>query len=68
MYEALSGRYMSAEGTVVAEGNALRIDRAELFELMADNMPLLQGIFSGLLRTGVPPASAPHAAHTGATP
>ena len=36
---------------MTAAGNALRIDRGDLFELMADNMPLLQGIFSGLLHS-----------------
>ena len=39
----------SYNGTVAVDGNALRIDRGELFELMADHIPLLQGIFSGLL-------------------
>ena len=53
IYEALSGRYMTSTGTVVQAGTALRIDRAELFELMADQMPLLQGIFSGLVHTSV---------------
>ena len=49
MYEALSGRYMTATGASAAPGTVLRIDRTELFELMADNIPLLQGIFSGLV-------------------
>jgi CRP-like cAMP-binding protein len=49
MYEALSGRFMASQGTVAVDGSALRIDRGELFELMADHIPLLQGIFSGLL-------------------
>ena len=49
MYEALSGRYMTSTGTIAAPGTALRIDRTELFELMADNLPVLQGIFSGLV-------------------
>ncbi|MGD9904715.1 MAG: Npt1/Npt2 family nucleotide transporter, partial [Vicinamibacterales bacterium] len=58
MYEALSGRFMASQGTVTADGNALRIDRGELFELVADNIPLLQGIFSGLLQAGAPRPSA----------
>jgi hypothetical protein len=49
MYEALGGRFMASQGTVAVDGSALRIDRGELFELMADHIPLLQGIFSGLL-------------------
>jgi len=61
IYEALSGRFMASQGTVTAAGSALRIDRGDLFELMADNMPLLQGIFSGLLHA--PPAT-PRAAET----
>ena len=52
---------MTSTGTVAQAGNALRIDRADLFELMADNMPLLQGIFSGLLHAA--PAAAAHARH-----
>jgi ATP/ADP translocase/HEAT repeat protein/CRP-like cAMP-binding protein len=49
LHEALAGRYMPASAKVGDAGSALRIDRAELFELMADNIALLQGIFSGLL-------------------
>ncbi len=65
MYEALSGRYMTSTGTIVQPGTALRIDRAELFELMADNIPLLQGIFSGLVHTtAAGPAESGHA-HAG---
>ena len=63
IYEALSGRFMASQGTVTAAGSALRIDRGELFELMADNIPLLQGIFSGLLHatpTAPPAAEAEH--------
>jgi AAA family ATP:ADP antiporter len=58
MYEALSGRYMTSQGTVAVAGNALRIERGDLFELMADNIPLLQGIFSGLLHAARSPRSA----------
>jgi CRP-like cAMP-binding protein len=49
MYEALGGRDMTSQGRVSEAGTALLIDRAPLFELLADHMPLLQGIFSGLL-------------------
>ena len=61
LYEALSGRYMPATGTVGDKGAALRIDRAELFELMADNIGLLQGVFSGLLHATRHEASTPPA-------
>ena len=50
-----SGRFMTSHGTVAVAGNALRIDRGDLFELMADNIPLLQGIFSGLLHAAAAP-------------
>jgi CRP-like cAMP-binding protein len=50
MYETLGGRPMRSTGTVVEAGTAMRIDRSELFELLADDVPLLQGIFSGLLQ------------------
>ena len=65
MYEALSGRYMTSTGTIAEPGAALRIDRTELFELMADNMPLLQGIFSGLRahERRIAARAAAHAAH-----
>jgi AAA family ATP:ADP antiporter len=65
MYEALSGRFMTSQGTIAAAGSALRIDRNDLFELMADNIPLLQGIFSGLLHASAAtprPAADPAAA------
>jgi AAA family ATP:ADP antiporter len=66
IYEALSGRFMTSQGTVTAAGSALRIDRTELFELMADNMPLLQGIFSGLLHsTPAAPETPAAPAHAG---
>ncbi len=64
MYETLRGRYMTSTGTVVQSGTALRIDRAELFQLMADNIPLLQGIFSGLVHT----TAAASGEHTHAQP
>ena len=64
IYEALSGRFMASQGTVTAAGSALRIDRGELFELMADNIPLLQGIFSGLLHATPAAPPAAEAEHT----
>lgn len=58
-YETLAGRPMTTTARVTAAGTAMRLDRGELFELLADDIPLLQGIFSGLLR------SSGHAAATG---
>ncbi|MCC6990049.1 MAG: HEAT repeat domain-containing protein, partial [Acidobacteria bacterium] len=68
IYEALSGRYMTSTGTIVAAGTALRIDRAELFELMADHMPLLQGIFSGLVHTSTAVGAAGAHSHPEGVP
>jgi CRP-like cAMP-binding protein len=50
MYETLGGSPFSATVTVTAPGMALRLDRDELFELLADHTDLLQGIFSALMR------------------
>lgn len=51
LYDALGGRDTSSSARVSEAGAALRIDRADLFELLADHIPLLQGIFSGLLHS-----------------
>jgi len=66
MYEALGGRYMTSAGTVTMAGEALRIDRADLFELVADNIPLLQGIFSGVLHASATVDADGHAHPAGA--
>jgi AAA family ATP:ADP antiporter len=50
MYETLGGSPINATVTVTAPGMALRLDRDELFELLADHTDLLQGIFSALMR------------------
>ena len=50
MYETLGGSPVNATVTVTAPGMALRLDRDELFELLADHTDLLQGIFSALMR------------------
>jgi hypothetical protein len=46
---------------VAREGAALRLDHEELFDVLADHVGLLQGVFSGLLQgsTGVSPSQAP---------
>ncbi|MEZ5418285.1 MAG: Npt1/Npt2 family nucleotide transporter [Vicinamibacterales bacterium] len=61
MYETLSGRPMTSSATVSLAGTALRIEHDRLFELLADHLPLLQGIFSGLLRTSGHPSPGVHA-------
>jgi ATP/ADP translocase/CRP-like cAMP-binding protein/HEAT repeat protein len=50
MYETLGGSKFDATVTVTAAGTALRLDRDELFDVLADHTDLLQGIFSALLR------------------
>jgi len=50
MFETLGGSPLGATLTVTAPGTALRLERQELFELLADHTDLLQGVFSGLLR------------------
>jgi len=50
MYETLAGARLDAAVTATSETRLLRIDRAALFELLADHTDLLQGIFSVLLR------------------
>ncbi|HUE89785.1 MAG TPA: Npt1/Npt2 family nucleotide transporter [Vicinamibacterales bacterium] len=49
MYETLSGQHLPGHAVVTAEGSALRFDRMELFDLLADHVEMLQGLFSGLL-------------------
>ena len=61
MYETFSGRPMTSTARVSVSGTALRIERDRLFELLADHLPLLQGIFSGLLHTAAASAPGSHA-------
>ena len=50
MYETLAGARLDAAVTAIKDTRVLRIDRAGLFELLADHTDLLQGLFSILLR------------------
>jgi CRP-like cAMP-binding protein len=65
IYETLGGRRMQSTGRVAVAGTALRIERAELFELLADRLPLLQGIASGMLHASGHATAEAHA-HAGA--
>jgi ATP:ADP antiporter, AAA family len=47
--EALAGVACGWRAIVVREGHALRLDRDELFGILADRVELLQGLFSGVL-------------------
>ena len=50
MYETLAGVKLDAVVTAETPSQILRLDRAALFELLADHTDLLQGVFSTLLR------------------
>jgi hypothetical protein len=59
IYETLSGVSFPIRAEVTAPGQALRFMRADVLDVLADDVGLLRGIFSALLR--VPEAtSAPH--------
>jgi CRP-like cAMP-binding protein len=51
LYETLAGARFDASVKGKTEATVLRIDRIALFELLADNTDLLQGVFSILLRS-----------------
>jgi CRP-like cAMP-binding protein len=57
IYETLCGAPLSGRTTVTTDGSALRVDRSDVFDLLADHTDLLQGIFSGMLRATAPSAA-----------
>jgi CRP-like cAMP-binding protein len=56
VYETLGDVPFPVRSEVVTEGQGLKFLRSDLFDLLADNVDLLQGIFSGLLRAPMHPA------------
>ena len=50
IYETLGGVRFPMKVQVTTEGQALRFARSDIFDLLADDIDLLQGIFSGLLK------------------
>jgi CRP-like cAMP-binding protein len=48
--ETLAGVSLGRRAAVTRDGHAIRLDRDELFEVLADHVDLLQGLFSGLLQ------------------
>ncbi|MDQ3441301.1 MAG: cyclic nucleotide-binding domain-containing protein [Planctomycetota bacterium] len=50
MYETLGGVTLSARAEVEAEGKGLRFLKSDVLDLLADDIGLLRGIFSALLR------------------
>ena len=57
LYETLAAVPAGVKVTVSRSGSALRIGREELFDLLADNIDLLQGLFSALARAQAQPAA-----------
>jgi CRP-like cAMP-binding protein len=57
IYETLAAVPAGATVRVSKAGTALRLDGRDLFDLLADDIALLQGLFSGLLRAE--PVAAP---------
>jgi CRP-like cAMP-binding protein len=56
--ETLGGLPSSLRAEVIQEGRGLRFPRSDLFDVLADHIDLLQGIFSGLLRARREPQKA----------
>jgi len=50
VHETLAGTRLEATVTVAEPATLLKLDRSELFELLADHTGLLQGLFSKLVR------------------
>ena len=50
IYETLGGVPFAATVTVTSAGSALKLERSEVFDLLANHTDLLQGVFSGMLR------------------
>ena len=48
--ETLAGVPLGRRAIVTRAGQAIRLDRDELFDVLADHIELLQGLFSGLLQ------------------
>ena len=68
--ETLAGVPLGRRSTVTQAGQALRIDRDDLFDVLTDHVDLLQGLFSGVLSAGEPEATVaevPRTAASGAT-
>ncbi len=66
--EALAGVPLGRRATVRHAGYALRIERDDLFDLLADHIDLLQGLFSGVLSANEPetaPTDVPRVASSG---
>jgi hypothetical protein len=47
--DTLAGTASGWRATVTKDGRALRLDRDELFSVLADHVDLMQGLFAGVL-------------------
>jgi hypothetical protein len=47
--DTLAGATSGWRATVLRDGRALRIDRDDLFAILADHVDLMQGLFTGAL-------------------
>jgi CRP-like cAMP-binding protein len=66
--ETLAGVPSGRRATVTRQGHALRVDRDELFDVLADSIDLLQGLFGELLGGGPLERGAPARAAAGGDP
>ena len=58
LIETLGGLPLNGTATATSDGTALRFNRSDIFDLLADETPLMQGIFSGLLADAARPSTA----------
>jgi AAA family ATP:ADP antiporter len=58
MLETLAGVSLGRRAAATRDGYALRLDREELFDVLADHADLVQGLFSGLLQAKPPEAAS----------
>jgi AAA family ATP:ADP antiporter len=52
--ETLAGVPFGTRPTVTKDGHALRLDRAALFEVLADDVALLEGVIGSVISSGMP--------------
>jgi CRP-like cAMP-binding protein len=53
--ETLAGLSPRASATITKAGRALRLDREPLFDVLGDDVELMQGLFGGVLRARIAP-------------
>ena len=51
LHETLGSVPLTATVTVSKDATVLKIDRADLFDVLANHIDLMQGVFSGILRS-----------------